>query len=198
MKYILILIYISCSFLVFAQDTTEKVLRVGGGVMSELPNMIFSDADSLIDFDFNYSKKDMNVEISLWETSLGTDTLRKVVLLNENIIKNESEQITLRVDQNKSQIDIICSVPGKMIIITPLKPQKKQIEAYKFLSKPQIIDINVPIMLFVDGDDKIEEKNLHEILSTQNIKSIDYREVRKIKENVGNFKILTYHLKYIQ
>lgn len=199
MRCIFLGIFIFCSLIIYAQqDTTQKVIRVSGGLMSDLNKEISLNDNNIAQFSFNWSEKDMNLEISLWETSFDSDTLSKVILFNENLIKNETRQISLQIDQNNSQIDIKCIVPGKMIIVAPLKSQMKQTQAYRFLSKPQIRDINVPIMLFVDKDKTIVEKNMTEILTVQKIESIDKQQIKKLKKDFGNYKILTYHLKYIQ
>lgn len=197
MKHVIFSIFISCSFIIYPQDTTQKVIRIGGGPMSDFQNIASLNADHIAQLVFKRLVRNMNLEVALWETLCDSDTLSKVVLFNENLIKNENEQIILLVDQNKAQVDIKCVAPGKVISISPLKPQKKQIQAYTFLSKPHVRNTHVPILLFEDEEENATEKNLTKMLTIDNIKSIDHQQIEKLKKDLGNFKILTYHLKYI-
>jgi hypothetical protein len=176
-----------------AQDTTVRV--VGSGSMSDFPLAVSANGEHVAHFSFTPSDGDVNLEITLRETSPDTDSLSTTVVLHENLLKNERSQIDVLIDANGVQVDIKSIVAGKALIVTPVKPRNGRIQPFVFRSKPRIKGKDVPIALLIDSDRDFAENDLMELLTGQDFRLIPERMIRDLKRQAGGFKILTYRLR---
>jgi hypothetical protein len=195
MKYILLPIFLAISSIAYSQDTLE-IISVKSGSMNDLPFSV-SDKEHVINFGFSGMANDMYLEISLWGTTPNADSLSKVILFNENLMKKERPRMDLLVDQDGKQVNITSILAGVLTVVSPVKPQNHRIQAFIFKSKPKIEEKNVPVVLLIDSDKENLEGNIADLLTSQDIKFIKPQTIRNLKKEIGEFKILTYYLKVL-
>lgn len=177
-----------------AQDTVQTAIRVvGSGSMSDFPLATSATSEHVAHFSFAPSDGDVNLEIMLRETSPDADTLSTIVLLHENLLKNERSRMDLLIDVNGTQIDIKSIVAGKLAVVNPVKPRNGRIQPFMFRSKPRVEGKNVPIVLLIDSDRDFVEDDLMDLLTVQDFRLIPAQMIRDLKKQMGGFKILTYY-----
>lgn len=195
MKHICICLFLSLSIFTFSQDNIRGKVRARTMPMSEMPDLFNMNSDHFAHFSFGQAEDGMNLKITLWETSLEKDSLTSLVLLNEDMTKTRRKKIDVLVDKNKLQIDIISIVANEMAIITPIKSEYGFIQPFRFNTKPKVHNKEVPVVLLIDTSKEIDQEEIKTILNKQDIDFLQPQAIRKLKKQIGKFKILTYHLK---
>lgn len=197
--YYLFFLFIFPSAYSQGQDTTLNIIRVGVGSMSDLPAFNASDGKTNIHFPFIGQKTtDVNLEIALWESVSNSDFLSKMILTEENLRYDRHQRLDLFVEQDGINVNIKSVLSGEYLMITPLKPKNRSIKLFLFKSNPKIENKHVPIVLLIDNDNDVLEKDLFNLLVIQDIKEIKKKTIEELKKRLGNFKLLTYYLKPLE
>jgi hypothetical protein len=167
--------------------------------MSDLPTFNASDGETNIHFSFVGQKTtDVNLEIALWENVSNSDSLSKVILAEEVLKYDKHQRLDLFVEQDGINVNIKSVLSGEYLTITPLKPKNQNIKLFLFKSKPEIENKYVPIVLLMDNDNDVLEKDLFNLLVIQDIKEIKKKTIEELKKRFGNFRLLTYYLKPLE
>jgi hypothetical protein len=194
MRQLFFSFFLFISSTVCAQDTVRQEIRVvGSGSMSDLPFAVQANGEHVAHFSFSPSVGDVTLEIALWEASPDTDSLSKTVLFREYLTKNERTRVDLLVDLNGTQVDIKSIMAGKMMVVTPVKPQNGRIQPFLFRSNPRIEGTSVPVALLIDSNREFVETDLMHLLTVQYLRLIGTQTIRELKKQTGGFKILSYH-----
>jgi hypothetical protein len=159
--------------------------------MSDLPQLI-AKGDSVAHFGFS-PKHDTSLEISLWEILPGVDSLSQTVLFLEDLMTKDRPRVDVLVNVNETQVDVKSILAGKMMMISPVKSQNGRIRPFLFRSKPGVEGKSVPIALLIDSDRDFAEKDLMDILTSQELRLIPAKKLQALQKKAGRVMILTYY-----